>query len=142
MRSLAKRLIVFDARENNSDGKRVPDPFQVCEKLRPQLTNLMGTDAFRALLGCALARASSEVPALHAVQVSAAGTLEVPEAIAAQIKADGFYAGRIAVVAQMFGLLTAFIGEHLTISLAREIWPKAGLEHWKLKKEDDHKTKK
>jgi hypothetical protein len=35
--------------------------------------------------------------------------------------------GGVVMVAQLLGLLVAFIGENLTVSLVRDVWPKARL---------------
>jgi hypothetical protein len=35
--------------------------------------------------------------------------------------------GRVVLLAQLLGLLVAFIGERLTLSLVREIWPRIPL---------------
>jgi hypothetical protein len=57
--------------------------------------------------------------------VKADGTLERAEE---QLKADELFEGRVVLLAQMLGLLVAFIGEPLTLRLVREVWPQAPLD--------------
>lgn len=125
MRSLARRLIAYDASQSKNSQANYSDVFQVCEKLRPQLATLVGNEAFRALLAHALALAQTEVPDLRALFVKADGTLEMSEEIHAQVKADKFFEGRVVLVAQLLGLLEAFVGENITLRLIRESWPQA-----------------
>jgi hypothetical protein len=141
-RDLAMRLIAFDTRKSKAPGIQNPDAFQVCDKLRPHMVTLVGNEAFRALLAHALALAKAEVPALRAVQVKADGTLEMSDEIRAQIQADKFFEGRVVLLAQLLGLLVAFIGENLTLGLVRETWPKVALDNLHLNTGDNYATKK
>ena len=88
----------------------------------------MGNGGFRALLSRALALANAEVPWLRAVQVKADGSLEGLEELHAQLDPDEFFEGRVVLLAQLLGLLVAFIGENLTLRLVREVWPKVPLD--------------
>jgi hypothetical protein len=125
MRSFAKRLITCEADESHSNNNHAPDVLNVCEKLRPQLATLMGNAGFRALVSRSLALASAEVPWLRAVQVKPDGSLEGLEEIHTQLSSDARFVGRVALLAQLLGLMVAFIGENLTLRLVREAWPKA-----------------
>ena len=116
--------------------------FQACEKLRPHLVTLVGNEAFRALLAHALALAKAEVPALQGLHVSADGTFEMSEEIREQINADRFLEGRVVLLAQLLGLLVAFIGGNLTLRLVREIWPKAALNNLRMTNVDNYAAKK
>jgi hypothetical protein len=53
--------------------------------------------------------------------------LEGWEELHAQLGPGKFLEGRIVLLAQLLGLLVAFIGEHLTVRLVSEIWPKFSL---------------
>ena len=127
MRHFAKRLIVFETRENSSTLTKPRPPFPIAEKLRPHLATLMGDGGFRALLSRALALAKPEVPWLCNVHVGASGNMEGLEELQTQVAADEFLEGRIILLAQLLGLLVAFIGEKLTLRLVREVWPKVPL---------------
>jgi hypothetical protein len=142
MRKFAKCLIVYEANGNKSIHTNAPEAFSVCEKLRPQLATLMGKGGFRALLARALALASVEVPWLRAVHVKPDGALGGLEQLPAQLDLDKFFEGRVVLLAQLLGLLVAFIGENLTLRLVREVWPKAPLNDLDLIKEGkNEKTK-
>ena len=45
------------------------------------------------------------------------------EEILTQFKTDKDFEGRIVMVAQLLGLLVAFVGEKITLRLVREGWP-------------------
>jgi hypothetical protein len=123
MRHFAKRLIVYERGANRITETKTPPAFQVCEKLRAHLATLMGTAGFRELQSCALPRASAEIPWLGAVQVKADGSLEGLEELNAQRNPDELFEGGAVLVAQLLGLLVAFIGERLTLRFVREVWP-------------------
>lgn len=124
MRDFAERLIAYEIRENKFFGTKAPATFPVCEKLRPHLANLMGNTGFRALLLRALARAEADVPSLRAMQVKADGSLAGLDKLEVQASPEELAEGSVVLVAQLLGLLVAFIGETLTLRLVREVWPK------------------
>ena len=127
MRVFAERLIAFETTVNNSSKTKTPAAFIVDEKLRPHLTTVMGNVGFRALLSRALALANAEVPWLRAVHVKADGSLEGLGDLEAQVKPEEIAEGKIVLLAQLLGLLVAFIGENLTLWLVREAWPELSL---------------
>src|SRR5476651_853197 len=124
MRDFAERLIAYETRGNKSSETKAPAAFLVSEKLRPHLASLMGKVGFRELLSRALALANAEVPWLRAVHVKADGSFEGLDELGAQVGPDEIFEGRVVLLAQLLGLLTAFIGEDLTLRLVREVWPK------------------
>jgi len=128
MRSIALRLINYETQVNNSSETANAATFQVTDRLRPHLATLMGNSGFRALLARALTLASAEVSWLHAVQVSADGTLEGLESPHARLKPAEVREGRVVLLAQLLGLLVAFIGPGLTSRLVGEIWPQLGAD--------------
>ena len=126
MRELAKRLIAHDTKRKKSPALTDPEAFQVCEKLRPQLSALMGSGGFHALLARALALAQKEAPALRAVRVNANGNLRKHRRRFTRATRRGQifrWPGRPSWPS-CSGLLAAFIGENLTLRLLREVWPK------------------
>jgi hypothetical protein len=135
MRNFAKRLTAYETLENKPSETTKPTVFPESEKLRPYLSTLMGAGGFRALLSRALALAAVEVSWLHAVQVKADGTLEGWQAAHGKIVSDEFYEGRVVLLAQLLGLMAAFIGEILTLRLVREVWPKIPLNDLDFSKE-------
>ena len=129
MRDFAERLIGHETRKNKSSETKTPAACRVAEKLRPHLATLMGNLGFRALLSRALALANAEVPWLRAVHVNADGSLEGLDELGAQVDPDEIFEGCVALLAQLLGLLVAFIGEDLTLRLVREVWPKLSLNN-------------
>jgi hypothetical protein len=127
MRNFADRLIAYETGGNNSSETKTPAACLVSEKLRPHLATLMGNVGFRALLSRALALANAEVPWLRAVHVKADGSFEGLDELRAQVDPDEIVEGCVVLLAQLLGLLVAFIGEDLTLRLVREVWPKLSL---------------
>ena len=128
MRDFAERLIADETRESKSSESRAPAAFHVFEKLRPHLTTLMGNTGFHALLTRALSVANAEDPSLRAVHVKADGSLEGLEELQAQGDPAEIAEGSVVLVAQLLGLLVAFIGEKLTLQMVRDVWPKLSLD--------------
>jgi hypothetical protein len=135
MRGIANRLTMFEAQSNSDAGANAVLP--VTGKLTPHLATLVGRDGVRALLARALALASAEVPWLKAAQVNADGDLVGLDARGAGLDPGEFLEGRTVLLAQLLGLLVAFIGPSLTSSLVAEIWPQVPLEAEDFGKEHD-----
>ena len=89
---------------------------------------LTGYGGYRALLVRALALATAEVPWLGSLSVNANGSLEDLAGLHAQLPHAEFLEGKVVLLAQLLGLLVAFIGPTLTSRLVGEIWPQAMLE--------------
>jgi hypothetical protein len=123
LRSLAKSLIVQEM-SSKSAGVSGLATFHVIEKLRPHLAKLLGKDGFRALVTRAIELASVEFSWLDAIRVKPEGTLEGLEWPPPQIDSTEFLDGKLAVLAQLIGLLVALIGPNLTVTLVADIWPK------------------
>jgi hypothetical protein len=128
MRDFAERLIAHETKGNRSSKTKALAACLVSEKLRPQLATLLGSLGFRALLSRALALANADVPWLRAVQVNANGSFEGLDALGAEVDPDEILDGCVVLLAQLLGLLVAFIGEDLTLRLVREVWPKLPLD--------------
>ena len=84
------------------------------------------------MLSRALALATREVDWLRALRVKADGSLEGLEELQAQLDRDTFLEGGVVLLAQLLGLLVAFIGGDLTVRLVREIWPRVPLNDLEL----------
>jgi hypothetical protein len=125
---LSQRLIAFEARSAKSSKSSVPAAFPVCEKLRPHLATLTGRGGFHALLSRALAMARGEVDWLSTVGLTEEGALSVSDEGVTKVDAKALAEGSMVLVAQLLGLLVAFIGEKLALRIVREIWPKLPLD--------------
>ena len=123
MRAFAARLIAYENSANKLSAAQTTAAFPVVERLRPHLATLMGSTGFRALLSRALARAETEVPLLRAVQVDADGSLAGFDKLEGQAATKELAVARVVLVAQLLGLLAAFIGEDLMLRIVRDTWP-------------------
>lgn len=123
MRNFAARLIDHETGLRSS-AQRTSAAFKVPDRMRTQLTTLMGNGGHRALLMRALALAGSEVRWLREIGVGIDGSLEGLDKISEPITHDEAFDGGAVLVAHLMGLLVAFIGERLTLQIVREVWPK------------------
>jgi len=139
-RGIAQRLSAYEAAESKSSETTAPTAFTVCEKLRGPLARLSGSNGFRSLLSRALALAGGEVGWLRAVHIKADGSLEYPAQMAGLDQKE-ITNGEVVLVAQLLGLLVTFIGEPLTLSLVREVWPGAPINVIDSNKKDFTKQK-
>jgi hypothetical protein len=124
MRNFAQRLISHETSGNETSETKTPAAFHVCEKLRSPLATLMGNAGFGALLSRARALANAEVPWLRAAPVKPDGSLKGLNELDAQVDAEQIAEGGVVLLAQLLGLLVAFIGENLTLRIVHEVWPK------------------
>jgi hypothetical protein len=118
----------YEADGNQSAELRTPFVFHVCDKLRPHLATLMGVAGFRALLSRSLVLAQEEARSLRAVHVKSDGSLAGLEELQAQVAPDDFFEGKVVLLAQLLGLLVAFIGEKLMLQMVRDVWPELSLK--------------
>jgi hypothetical protein len=131
MREVAARLIAEETAKNKASGSNPSAAFHVCEKLRPHLATLMGKAGFRAILARALVVTSAEIPWLKEVQVNVEGAMEGWDKPAAGVTTKESTESSVLLIAQLLGLLAAFIGSNLTLGLVRDVWPKLTIEDLK-----------
>lgn len=97
------------------------------ERLRRQMTEVVGQAGYTALVSRALYLAQQDFPALHGVVLDARpagglqGLREVAGASADDL--DGPSTGLAAILAHLFCLLILFLGEELTLRLVHAAWP-------------------
>ena len=123
MRNFAKHLIVSAALTSSTSEADREAAFPVTDTLRPYLATLMGKGGVRALLARALVLATAEISWLRAVNVNAEGDFEGLAAVGALLDPTDFLEGRVVLLAQLLGLLVAFVGPGLTSRLVGEFWP-------------------
>lgn len=128
MRKIAERLTDFETMGCQSARLKIAAACLISEKLRPQLTMLMGRAGYRALVSRSLVLAKAEVDSLLVMHVNANGALEGLDALEAQVDPEEICVGCTVLLAHLLGLLVAFIGEDLTLRLAREVWPKLSVD--------------
>jgi hypothetical protein len=115
---LARRLLehVAAAGAEPDGGFTLPATARVCDKLRRPLSNLAGVTGFSSLLARALTLAKREDPVLNPVQPG--GSLDGID----KLPPEKASAAGILLIAQLIGLLVAFIGESLTLSILHDVW--------------------
>jgi len=83
----------------------------------------MGSAGCRALLARAFALAMPQVPWLASVQLDQSGSPQWPADLETRVVPAEIAQGAIVLVAQLLGLLTALVGEALTMRIVRQAWP-------------------
>ena len=137
MRDLVRRL---GAVSQTASDPHVDEAAVVIEKLRISLTRFAGAAGFASLLRRALMLASADVSSLQSVRVGADGRLEGIEQLAAETGTGAPRAGGepvVAIAAHLLELLVTFIGEPLTLRLAREAWADTPLDEDSSRSEED-----
>ena len=123
IRDLAWRLLAVEAASQAASRPHEHETARVCEKLRVSLTRFAGADGFASLMRRALALARAEVPALHRVQITAEGSVEGLDELAAEDRMEA----AAAITTHLLELLVTFVGERITLKLVHEAWPDASL---------------
>lgn len=135
-RSLATRVITYEARATSPPSAKAVTAYQACDRLRSPLMSLVGSGGFHAIHSRALHLATLEIPALGTVRMSADGTLQGLEKLRGELDPGDFSEGGIVLLAQLLGLLIALIGEPMTLRLVREAWPRMPLRESNAAKRD------
>jgi hypothetical protein len=132
-RNLAQRLLAYEAGGNSCEAN-TPAAFRVSEKLRRPLSILAGATGFRSLLGRALALTKTQSHSFGAVHVKPDGSLEGLNELHPDEAAE---AGAM-IIANLLGLLVAFIGEPLTVHLVQDVWPDLSVDGISSGKRNQH----
>jgi hypothetical protein len=132
MLRFAKSLMAYEALRHKPSEATAPAAFRTTDKLHLLLASLMGSIGYRALLSRALALAGAEVSWLRTVHVKADGTLAGLDALHAQLEPAEIIECENVILAQLLGLLVAFIGTSLTARLVADIWPQVSLSDMEL----------
>jgi hypothetical protein len=120
IRELAEQLIAFEGASETAATASLPVVSRVVEKLRGPLGKLAGIEGFRALLTRALMLAKAQIPGLGAIHINPDATLEDVRGLGNQEQVEE--AGLI-LIAELLELLSLLIGETLTFTLVRDVWP-------------------
>ena len=62
------------------------------------------------------------------MHVKSDGSLAGLEEVHAQVAQDELFEGKVALLAQLLGLLVAFIGQKLMLQMVRDVWPELSLK--------------
>jgi len=136
IQDLARRILAVEAARAKAADTPVDEAVRACAKLQVPLSRFTGTAGFLSLLSRALVLAKAEVPSLKVVKVLPDGSLAGFDEIEPHDDAGEFEKGRVVLVARLLGLLATFIGESLTLRLARDAWPDASIESTDFKEEE------
>jgi hypothetical protein len=126
-RNLASHLLACEAIPGETSKSTESATLRAYEKLRHCLCVLAGVAAFQSLAFRALTVAKLEAPALWTVEVAADGSLEGLDEFEAQpgTGMDRASDAGVILIAQLLGQLLIFLGETLTLTLVRNVWPDA-----------------
>ena len=137
---IAECLAAFEVGGNES--ARVASPgISACVKLRTQLSTLMGNAGFNALLVRAIALTKKDLAGMIDLEVRPDGTLRELDPVELKANLPELSRASVAVLAELLGLLVAFIGEPLVVGIVQEIWPKFTLRGLDNLREKNEKTK-
>jgi hypothetical protein len=124
MKELTRRLLAYESASGKPVSAKNSATLRVCEKLRVQLTELIGVRGFHTLLSRAKAVAGAEFPWLCELGIRSDGSLEKLPELEAKFDSPAVTEGQIVLVSQLLELLVTFIGPALTLRLLHDIWPK------------------
>lgn len=128
----AERLILIDLKDSKSPAPKARAVFATLDRLRPSLLQIVGDLGFRAALARALASATTDVVWLRAVRIKPDGSLNGVDGIdgvngldelEAKVDPKEIAEGRVALLAEFFGLLVELIGERLVLQLVHTAMP-------------------
>jgi NDP-sugar pyrophosphorylase family protein len=124
-RDWARNLLAYEAVPSTASAPAEPAISLVYEKLRRQLGAPVGVDGFQALASRALKLASSEVPSLSAVRITADGSLSDLSVLKSQTGEDNQRENEAGVIfiAHLLGLFLTFLGPATTRGLVQDIFP-------------------
>jgi len=121
-RDYAQRLLAYEATANGPCAAK-DAASRVTKKLRRALVTLAGARGVHALLSRSLTLAKRETPILTLLRVRPDGSIEGLNEVS-ELHSDAEVGEAVVIlIAQWLGLLSAFIGESLTVHLLREAWP-------------------
>jgi len=132
---LTRRILAVEAARAKASDTQVDDAVLACAKLQVTLSRFTGAAGFWSLLSRALVLAQAEIPSLRKVQVRSDGSLAGFDEIKHEQDAGALAKGRVALMTHLLGLLATFIGESLTLRLARDAWPDESIDTTDLQRE-------
>jgi len=123
------RLLVHEARGDESPAALAEAAERVCLRLRNHAGKVLGVDAFDSLFARALALVKPDLPFLEAVTAEPPlaclkGLRESLQEQAPQAEATDAI---VAVVATFLALLASLVGEELSLSVLVEVWAERSL---------------
>lgn len=96
---------------------------RICEKLRLQLTPLIGTAGYHALMTRSLALLTKNKSWDEQARIQPDGAITLTPSVETPALENLLLKDAVAIPAQILTLLATFIGESLAVNLVLEIWP-------------------
>ena len=128
MRAFATRLVAHATQHDAPSAVQARTALRVCEQMQPHLATFMGNAGFNALLARALALAAPQASWLRTVHLKRDGSLHEVDGLETQLEPEEIAKAGSILVAQLLGLLVAFVGEKLTLRIVRQTWPQLPLD--------------
>ncbi len=120
VRDWASRLIASEVEGGPSSAQTESATLRVYERLRKQLSEPVGVEAFQALASRALSLTKSQFPRLGALSLTTDGSLGgLPSVESPWNTGDGAEAGTV-LIAQMLRLFLSLLGETATVRLIED----------------------
>lgn len=127
-RERARRLLLHEAAGTHDPRGLATAAERVCDRLREELTGLIGAGGVEALIGRALAQAQRDFPQLNGVEARPDTCFTgLPEALNGT-SAEEAEAATTAVIERFLDLLVSLVGEDLGLRPVRKLWPGIALD--------------
>jgi DNA-binding response OmpR family regulator len=120
---LSRQMLDYESGGGNNGASMEPAVLGVSLKLRDALSGFLGEEGFRSIMSRALTLARSEVEWLSLVTVTPTGNFEGLTSAEESVNSRDIAYGQNILVAQILGILIAFVGETMTHTLLQEKWP-------------------
>jgi hypothetical protein len=130
IRDWASKLIASEADADSTSLETELATVRVYEKLRKQLSEPVGVDAFQALASRALSLTKSRFPGMSALNVTTSGGLRGFGEADAPLSTDGDVEVGTILIAQMLRLVLSLLGEAATVRLIEDapLWMEVNAE--------------
>ena len=123
IQQLADRIVDYEAQLSVEPLPKIDVVLRVCEKLHLHLVTLVGKAGYHALMTRTLALLQRDYPWAKNFRIQTDGSILPEISAGTHTQVDSMMNEAVAIPAQLLTLLAIFIGEHLTLNLALEIWP-------------------
>lgn len=140
LRRFAGNLVGYEAQANPPSPTGIATALPVIEKLQPLLATFMGRAGVHALLCRALVLSRAEVPLLCDVEITANGRLTSISVPPTKLEPTAMGEASEVMLANLIGLLVAFIGQVVTLRLIHEIWPDVVTDNHDLTQQHSHES--
>ena len=128
--------MILAAESNSEKESATESSLRVFEKLRFNLSRLIGVGGYQALLNRTLVLAGREITWLQIIKTAENGMLQGFAEAAAQQPSESASEGCETLLAHFLALHISFIGEYMTFNQIRDIWKNDSLMPAKITTEE------